>query len=209
MRTYEKILLENKAWVEEMKLHNPDYFERLNSVEKPEILWLGSTDSRVEIGEITNTDPGEIIAYRNIANLVKEDCNSFMSVLRHALYKDEIQHIIICGHNHCSGIREVLADDHWDMVDAWLKEVFDTYEEHEHEFEGMDMAQKELYLAELNVKAQISKLEKLPEIQELWSSEGRPKLHGWLYNCDTGLIKSLVESEPVRSNKESELVDSK
>jgi carbonic anhydrase len=204
MKTYEKILLENKAWALEKKRLDPEYFERLNRQGLPKILWIGSTDSKVQIREITNTHPGEIIAYRNLANLVKEDCNSFMSVLRYALYKDKIEHIIICGHNHCSGIREVLTGEPWDMVEGWLTEVNELYLSNIDEFEGMPLEQKEIRLAELNVKVQIQKLQDLPEIQQLWKGDKRPKLHGWVYNCDTGLINSLVEVEPQQNNHEIE-----
>lgn len=204
MKTYERILLENKAWAEEKEKLNPGYFEKLNKINFPKIMWIGSTDSIVEINEITNTDPGEIIAYRNLANLVKEDCGSFMTVLRYALYRDKIDHIIICGHNHCGGIREVLKGEPRDIVGDWLNEVNDLYQEHIVEFTGLDESEKELYLAELNVRQQIKKLTEFEDIKKLWKAEKRPKLHGWVYNNLNGLIKSILEIEPENIRQEKE-----
>ena len=58
MTPYEKLLLENKAWAQEMVEDNPDYFNRLAKLQKPEFLWIGCSDSRVPANEITGTQPG-------------------------------------------------------------------------------------------------------------------------------------------------------
>ena len=59
MQSYEKLLLENKAWAQEMVADDPEYFERLAKLQTPEFLWIGCSDSRVPANEITGTQPGE------------------------------------------------------------------------------------------------------------------------------------------------------
>ena len=57
MKSYERLLLENKAWAAE-KLHDdPEYFNRLVHLQTPEFLWIGCSDSRVPANEITGTHP--------------------------------------------------------------------------------------------------------------------------------------------------------
>jgi len=41
MHSYEKLLLQNKAWAETIKADNPEYFERLAQLQTPEFLWIG------------------------------------------------------------------------------------------------------------------------------------------------------------------------
>ena len=60
MKQYEKLLLENKAWAAEAVEEDPDFFKRLENIQKPDFLWIGCSDSRVPANEITNTQPGEI-----------------------------------------------------------------------------------------------------------------------------------------------------
>ena len=59
MHSYEKLLLENKAWAAEKISEDPEYFERLSQLQAPEFLWIGCSDSRVPANEITGTQPGE------------------------------------------------------------------------------------------------------------------------------------------------------
>ena len=80
MQTYEKLLLENKAWAQERIEDDSDYFKRLSDLQTPEFLWIGCSDSRVPANEITNTQPGEIFVHRNIANLVIHTDVNLLSV---------------------------------------------------------------------------------------------------------------------------------
>lgn len=70
MKSYEKLLLENKAWALEKVQEDPDFFRRLANLQTPEFLWIGCSDSRVPANEITGTQPGEIFVHRNVANMV-------------------------------------------------------------------------------------------------------------------------------------------
>jgi carbonic anhydrase len=53
MLSYEKLLLENKAWAEEVKRTNPTFFTHLAAQQAPEFLWIGCSDSRVPADRIT------------------------------------------------------------------------------------------------------------------------------------------------------------
>ena len=97
MTTKERILLESKAWVLEKTSRDKEYFNRLSSLHIPKILWVGSIDSLLPIREITNTEPGEILVYRNMGCIIKENDASFMAVLEDALEESHVNHIIICG----------------------------------------------------------------------------------------------------------------
>jgi carbonic anhydrase len=105
MKTYEKLLLENKAWAAEKVEDDPSYFNRLSQLQTPEFLWIGCSDSRVPANEITNTQPGEIFVHRNIANMVVHTDVNLLSVLEYAVSHLKVKHVIVCGHYGCGGVK--------------------------------------------------------------------------------------------------------
>ena len=47
---------------------NPDYFKKMGQGQKPELLYIGCSDSRVTAEELMGLGPGEVFVHRNIAN---------------------------------------------------------------------------------------------------------------------------------------------
>jgi hypothetical protein len=47
-----KLFENNRAWAEQRKLEDPEYFQRLSGTQTPEYLWIGCADSRVPANEI-------------------------------------------------------------------------------------------------------------------------------------------------------------
>ena len=85
MTSYEKLLLENKAWARKQVADDPEFFKRLSALQVPEFLWIGCSDSRVPADKITGTQPGEIFVHRNIANMVVHTDVNLLSVLDYAV----------------------------------------------------------------------------------------------------------------------------
>ena len=118
-----KLLNNNRAWAEEVRIADPDFFERLKAQQSPEFLWIGCSDSRVPANQITGLMPGEVFVHRNVANLVPgEDMNSH-SVIQYAVEALKVQHIIVCGHYGCGGVKAALHGDRLGLVDYWLTGV--------------------------------------------------------------------------------------
>src|SRR5215216_6328505 len=110
MHSYEKLLMENKAWAANKLKGDPDYFKRLEHIQTPEFLWIGCSDSRVPANEITGTQPGEIFVHRNVANLVVNTDVNMLSVLEYAVDVLKVKHVIICGHYGCGGVKAALTN---------------------------------------------------------------------------------------------------
>src|SRR5438128_3362668 len=116
MTSYEKLLLENKAWAREMIQDDPEFFSRLQHIQTPEFLWIGCSDSRVPANEITGTEPGEIFVHRNIANMVVNTDVNLLSVLDYAVFHLKVKHIIVCGHYGCGGIKAAMTNHDFKAV---------------------------------------------------------------------------------------------
>lgn len=198
MTTKEKLLLENKAWAQERLSLDKEYFKRLSQMPLPEILWIGSSDSMVPIKEITNTEPGEIIAYRNFGNLVREDDKGLMSLIEYSIKVLKTKYIIVCGYSHCQCISGSIKYNEREIpgVTSWLKEVNQLYKQHKDTLAHLKGEALESELAKINVKAQIEKLRNLDLVQEAWKSNTKyPKLVGWFYNLNNGLLEEVIEVE--------------
>jgi len=195
MKSHERLLLENKAWAQEKKLREPQYFGRLAADQKPEFLWIGCADSRVPADIIVNAEPGEIFAHRNIANqVIATDFNS-LSVIQYAVQVLKVQHIIVCGHYNCGGVKAALDRQRPELtlLNKWLMHIKDVYRMHRSEIDALDTpAEMANRLVELNVIEQVRRLSHTSIVQSAWKSDQRPMLHGWVYGLEDGVLQQLV-----------------
>src|SRR6478736_6675117 len=123
IKDYEELLLQNKAWVEQKNLEQPDFFEKLAIVQTPKFLWIGCSDSRVPANEITGTEPGEIFEHRNIANMVVHTDMNMLSVLDFAVNVLHVEHVIVCGHYGCGGVKAAMSSKQFGVIDNWIRHI--------------------------------------------------------------------------------------
>ena len=197
MKSYEKLLLENRAWAKEKVDDDPEFFSRLEHLQTPEFLWIGCSDSRVPANEITGTQPGEIFVHRNIANLVINTDVNMLSVLEYAVEVLKVKHVIVCGHYGCGGVKAALTNhDYKQVLNMWLRNIKDIYRLHRQEMENLPEGEERVNrLIELTVKEQVMNLAKTSIVQKAWKRDGRPHLHGWVYSLSDGIINPVFEME--------------
>ena len=198
MTPYEKLLLENKAWAQEMVEDDAEYFSRLAKLQTPEFLWIGCSDSRVPADKITGTQPGEIFVHRNIANLVIHTDVNLLSVLDYAVNHLKVNHVIVCGHYGCGGVKAAMTNHDFNhLLNMWLRNIKDVYRLYKDELNEIENEENKFdRLVELNVKEQVMKLAKTSIIQRAWKYGKRPKLHGWVYGLKDGIINNIFDMEP-------------
>ncbi len=197
MKSFEKLLLENKAWAREKVQSDPEYFKRLANIQTPEFLWIGCSDSRVPANEITGTDPGEIFVHRNIANMVVHTDLNLLSVLDYAVEHLKVKHIIVCGHYGCGGIKAALTHHSMGIINKWLRNIKDVYRFHEEEIDAIPTEEEKVNrMVELNVQEQVLNLAKTSIVQKAWKYENSPHIHGWVYSLANGILKPVVEMAP-------------
>jgi len=195
MKSYQKLLLENKAWAQEKVEDDPEFFNRLSQIQTPDFLWIGCSDSRVPANEITNTQPGEIFVHRNVANLVVHTDVNLLSVLDYAVTYLKVKHVIVCGHYGCGGVKAAMTNhDFKQVLNMWLRNIKDVYRLHRDELEAIQEEEPRFdRLVELNVIEQVQHLAKTSIIQRAWQRENFPHIHGWVYGLKDGLIKPVFE----------------
>lgn len=198
MKSYERLLLENKAWAQEMVEHDPGFFQRLSKTQTQEFLWIGCSDSRVPAEQITSSDPGTLFVHRNIANLVVTTDINLLSVLQYAVDVLKVQHVIVCGHYGCGGVNAALNKQQPGLVltNKWLKHIKDIYRLHREEIDALESQEARVSrLVELNVIEQVHNLAHTSIVQKAWRGERRPMLHGWVYGLGNGIIRELANMD--------------
>ena len=197
MKVYEKLLQDNKKWALGKTDQDPGFFDRLVHIQRPKILWIGCADSRVPPNEITQTDPGDIFIHRNVANLVVHTDMNMLSVLQYAVEVLEVQHVIVCGHYGCGGVKAAMSNTGFGLIDNWLRNIKDVYRYHQEEIDQLPSPNEQVdRLIELNIEEQVYNLAKTSIIQTAWQNKKAPHLHGWVYRLEDGIIHPLKEISP-------------
>lgn len=189
---YKKILDNNKKWVEQKLSLDPDYFKRLSLQQAPPLLWIGCSDSRVPANEVIGAEPGEVFVHRNIANMVVHSDMNMLSVLDYSVNILKVNHVIVCGHYGCGGVKTAMGSSSVGIIDNWIRHIKDAYRLRKRELEAIE-DEKERFdkFVEYNVKTQVLNLAVTSIVQEAWNRGQELSVHGWVYGLETGLVKDL------------------
>lgn len=192
MKTLSHLFENNKAWVERIRKQDSDFFVQLSLQQSPKYLWIGCADSRVPANEIVGLRPGELFVHRNIANLVVHTDLNCLSVIQYAVDVLKVEHIIVCGHYGCGGVKAAFQGDRVGLSDNWLRHVQDVREKHPQQLPspGNDDAALDR-LCELNVIEQVANVCQTTIARDAWERSQELTVHGWIYRLKDGLLRDL------------------
>lgn len=197
MLPFEKLLLYNKAWVQDKLELTDGYFDNLSATQHPAFLWIGCSDSRVSAEQITGTDPGEMFVHRNIANLVVPGDLNVLSVVQYAVEVLQVQHVIVCGYYECGDVKAAMAGKKLGLIDQWLVNIRRVQDKYQAESDQIADDQTRFdRLVELNVQEQILHLSNTDSVRTMWAGHQIPSLHGWVFNLRTGLLNEVINRVP-------------
>ena len=170
MADLHELLDNNRRWAEQMGAEDPEYFQRLASIQSPRILWIGCSDSRVPANQITGQQPGEVFVHRNVANVVVHTDLNCLSVAQFAVDVLRVRHIIVCGHYGCGGVKAALEGQRLGLIDNWLRHVEDIRDTHAAQLAALpDDGARWDRLCELNVIEQALHVTQTTVMRDAWS----------------------------------------
>jgi len=187
----------NRKWAAGITNNDPNYFLNLAKGQHPKILFIGCSDSRVPAETMTGCAPGELFVHRNIANLVVNGDTNGLSVIQYAVEILSVNHIIICGHYGCGGIKAAITPHDLGLMENWLRNIRDVYRLHDEELKLLSgeevegTSAKHNRLVELNIAEQCMNVYKLGFVQRSRLKSGYPKITGLVYDIQDGLLKIL------------------
>lgn len=191
MKNIEKIFTDNKQWVADKLAISPTYFEELSRGQNPDFLYIGCSDSRVTAEDLMGVQPGEVFVHRNIANMVISIDLNVMSVLNYAVKHLKVNHIIVCGHYACGGVKAAMQSADLGILNPWLRNIRDVYRLHKEELNAVTNEESRYdRLIELNVQEQCVNLIKTAAVQQAYKERGL-QVHGWVFDIHTGKLIDL------------------
>lgn len=186
-----KVFENNKEWIARQLQSDGAYFENLSKGQSPEILYIGCSDSRVTAEELMGLQPGEVFVHRNIANMVPNTDLSVMSVINYAVSVLKVNHVVVCGHTNCGGIKAAMQQADLGILNPWLRNIRDVYRLHHSELDAIaDENQRYNRLTELNIQEQCINVIKTAEVQKAIAERGLT-VHGWIFDIATGKLTDL------------------
>jgi len=182
----------NRAWADQIRAQQPDFFLKLSRQQAPDYLWIGCSDSRVPANQIVGLLPGELFVHRNVANVVVHTDLNCLSVMQFAVDVLKVTHIIVCGHYGCGGIRAALRNDRLGLSDNWLRHIQDVQQKHKTWLiEIEDEGQRHDRLCELNVIEQVVNVSQTTIARDAWARGQELAVHGWIYGLHDGYLRDL------------------
>lgn len=191
----DQLLHGNVAFVTGEFKPNAEYYQAIATQQRPKVLWIGCSDSRVSEHQMTGSKPGTMFVHRNVANIVAFNDVNISAILEYGVVHLKIEDIIVCGHTRCGGIAAIEDGVHENYIADWLciatgaKEAADRIAQER----GLSREEKLAVLTEENVKLQIKHLRNLALIKNMHAKGSLPRIHGWLYRVETGTIDVLVD----------------
>ncbi len=209
MDTLDHLLENNARWAEKMKRKDAEFFTRGYDIQNPKYLWIGCSDSRISANMTMGLKPGELFVHRNIANVVPHTDMNCLSVIQFAVEALGVEHIIVCGHYNCGGVKAAMQNARLGLIDNWLRHIRDVMRTHEATLEAITDERERLYkLCELNVLEQTLNVCETNSVQDAWRGGRKLSVHGWIYDMREGVLKKLgihlengEQLEDLRQNK--------
>src|ERR1700704_1106977 len=192
MKDLQELLDKNKAWAEAIKANDPEFFNTLAQQQTPRYLWIGCSDSRVPATQLVGLSAGDLFVHRNVANVVVHTDFNCLSVLQFAVDVLAVNHVIVCGHYGCGGVKAAMENLQLGLIDNWLRHVQDVMRSHEGLLSVVtDDGRRLDKLCELNVIEQVLNVSRTTIVQNAWNRGQELAVHGWIYGIGDGLLRDL------------------
>lgn len=197
----EQIFKNNQDWIQEKLNVDSDYFKNLAKGQSPAVLYIGCSDSRVTAEDLMGVEPGEVFVHRNIANMVPNADLNVMSVIDYAVKHLKVDHIVICGHYGCGGVKAAMQSADLGILNPWLRNIRDVYRMHRKELNAIEDEEKKYKrLVELNVQEQCVNAMKPAVVQQAYRDR-KMTVHGWVFDISSGnLIDLGLDMNEIMSN---------
>ncbi|REK05527.1 MAG: carbonic anhydrase [Planctomycetota bacterium] len=168
-------------------------FEQLAKGQQPETLFITCSDSRIDPGKLTRSQPGELFIIRNAGNIIPPHGASNggeAATVEYAVAALGVKHIIVCGHSHCGAMAAVLDPSQTNKLPAvasWLGHAETTRRIIDEHYAKLKGKRQLMAAVEENVLVQLENLRTLPSVASRLV-QGDLVLHGWVYKFETGEV---------------------
>ena len=189
----EKVLKGLIAFQKDVFAKKKKLFASLTKQQKPSVLFVTCSDSRIDPSLLTQTEPGDLFIIRNAGNLIPTygaAIGGSTATIEYGVSVLQVKDIIVCGHTDCGAMTSLLHPEKLQelpAVKAWLQHAETTVrivKDHCAHLKG-----DELFAATIreNVLVQLDHLRTHPAVATRLR-RGDLRLHGWVYSIGTGEV---------------------
>ncbi len=172
---------------------DPELLERIaTQKQEPNVLFISCSDARVPPELITSTQTGELFVTRKIANIVPPYGSGDMgigAVVEYAVLHLQVEHVVICGHTDCGGIKALESQVDWSNephIARWIEHARPARTKIE--ASGLPSEQRHLGTVRENVLLQLENLRSYDPVRK-GERSGALQLHGWVYRLESAFFE--------------------
>ncbi len=193
--TIEELLSGNEQFRSVQFKNNVSVYNELAKGQKPEVLWIGCSDSRLQTGHITDSMPGTLFIHRNIGNVAALNDWNLSTVLEYGIKHLKVKHIVICGHSDCGAIKALDKDLDDAYIPHWLNNAMDAKSRVDAKIPKPgtpeEFKERSRMIEQENVRLQIEHLKSYPLVRDAIDKKGI-QVHGLYYDLETGMLTKIV-----------------
>ena len=166
--------------------------------QSPPVMIISCCDSRVDPAAIFDTEPGQIFALRNVANLVPPyeiggGLHGASAAIEFGVLGLGVRHIVVMGHGQCGGITAALkgtelGSDGASFVESWMRIIDDS----RNKIVALAPADPQKALEFEAIKISLANLRSFPFVKDR-EVAGTLRLHGTWYAISDGVLHVLDE----------------
>ncbi|NJD38103.1 MAG: carbonic anhydrase [Geobacter sp.] len=198
MQEMQKFIHGFRSFQEDYFSEDRELFDRLKQGQRPRVVLIGCSDSRVDPSMMVRSEPGELFIVRNVANLVPpcEHDHSYHGVsaaLEYAVCHLEVEHIIVLGHSCCGGIRSLMegipSEKNGEYISKWVSIAERAKQQVLETFAGAPPEQQAKACEHASILVSLENLLTFPWIRERVEADTLD-LHGWYFDIESGNLYS-------------------
>ncbi|MEP0391456.1 MAG: carbonic anhydrase [Erythrobacter sp.] len=171
--------------------------------QRPKLMIIGCSDSRVDPAQIFDVDPGDIFVVRNVAALVppfemSPGQHGVSAAVEFAVQMLEVRQVLVLGHGKCGGCHAALTQSlnkadpgEGAFVANWVDLLSEAREPVARKY-GTTGRKAELAMEFAAIRASLKNLRTFPWVAEKEAS-GLLKLRGAHFSIAEGMLYSLDE----------------
>ncbi len=180
---------------------NRDLFAKLALGQKPDVLFIACSDSRVVPNLFASTNPGDLFVVRNIGNMVPPASSdiqesSVPAAIEFSVSSLDVSDIVICGHSECGAIQALaggldnLCCPH---LKSWLKFGKNSLDKVKKGFILDPSLSEHNQISQVNVLEQMQHIMSYPTVRERVEKK-QLRVHGWWFDIAHADVYCYEES---------------
>jgi carbonic anhydrase len=172
-----------------------ELYERLcEEGQRPGVLFVACSDSRIVPSLLTGTGPGDLFIVRTIGNIVAPPDTAMpdatAAAVEFSVATLGVREVVVCGHSRCGAMKALYegVPDGLAHLEAWVEHARPAELERDRVERCRDVEQRDELTAQRNVLLSLDRLAAHPLVAERRASK-ELILHGWYYDIATGDVR--------------------